>query len=123
MFSTITSIVKDDDFPIYRGGVGAKFSLFISDARLEEVGSTNEATSEDTKLRELKEALRATAVEQGVTFDPDVPVEYGYMPTRSGFWFRNSPNGQLLTLPLNTNRDSSDGSPNHTHSWWQIWKR
>lgn len=83
-----------------------QYSIFVSEDLVKEVYQVNRyLPTDEAKLTTLKELLRETAEKQYVDFNPDMPLDYGYIPTRRGFWFRNTATGISLPLPLDDLRN------------------
>jgi hypothetical protein len=102
MLSLLISIRDIQDDFRYTRPYNGPFSFFVVrellDIAYERMGLLTEEADKATILKNL---LRDEARRQGVAFDPDQMLEYGYIAARNGFWFRNvTDENQALELPL-----------------------
>jgi hypothetical protein len=119
--------LRDEPGPRGRRQPIGRFSIFVTDAQLDEAYRAMKfMPNDDMKRNVLHELLESVAEEQGVAFDPAAGMDYGYIPERKGFWFKNEPNGEPLTLELDRLRKLT-GTPEEqaaeSRPWWQVWKR
>lgn len=65
-------------------------------------------STEAMRLNGVKDLLKEAAEKQDVQFDPDQPLDYGFIPSRDGYWFMNVPHGEMLLLPIDSLRKIQD---------------
>jgi hypothetical protein len=98
-------------------------SIFVPRAGVEQILNNATCFPSDTMLLYgIKDLLKEAAEKQQVQFDPDLPLDYGFIPSRDGYWFMNVAQGEILSLPLDDLRKIQDTpveqQPIRRPWWW-----
>jgi hypothetical protein len=119
---TILIGISDSREPYHPPGMN---SIFVPREAVEQIFRNPTCFPTDAMLLYgIKDLLRESAEQQHVQFDPDHPLDYGFIPSRDGYWFMNVPHGEPLSLPLDNLRKAQE-IPVEQHPvrrpWW--WSR